>query len=576
MKTISALFVLISLLCIKSRAQTNMISTSILAEQVMMGNYNPNSYMPSVVINDHHQIICEINDGVMPDSLKSHLENLGSFYTRNSGSDTLSPDTGIGAARRWVFSKFQEISAANENRLIPSYLQFDQAICGEPQHRNVFAVLPGADTTDKSIVIYEAHMDTRCETNCNDTCEAQGIDDNGSGTALVIELARVMSRYSFNHTMVFMATIAEEQGLLGANAFAQYAVDNGIAIKAVQNNDVVGGIICGATSSPPSCPGLNDIDSTQLRIFSHGAISGTSRGYAKAVKIYYLEKLLSIVDVPMTISIINQEDRTGRGGDHIPFRQQGFTAIRFTAANEHGNGAGIPPDRHHTSGDILGVDTNNDQVIDSFYVDFNYLARNAVINGAAGTLVALGPQAPGFTVTDDPTGLIVEITPPLLYQEYRVGIRKISSVEYDSIYRFDGTPFLVPGQTAGANYYLGVAAIDNKGIMSPFSKENSMYQSDATTAPAPPDALDYNIDCNAIGVEEQITISKERISIHPNPTMGEFRVSGFEFGVEKIQVYDLFGRLVFSTTEPDVDMSGFPGGIYFVRIGEVARKVILQ
>lgn len=576
MKTIP-LFVLISLLCIKSYAQINILSTSSVAEQVMLGNYNPATYMPTIVVNDHHQIVCELNDSISADTLKSYLEKLGTFHTRNSGSDTLSPDTGIGAARRWIYSEFQQISADNENRLLPSYLQFDQVICGMGQHRNVFAVLPGADTTNKSIIIIEAHMDSRCETNCNITCKAEGIDDNGSGTALVIELARVMSKYSFDHTIVFMAVMGEEQGLLGANAFSQYAVDNGIEIKAVQNNDVVGGVICGLTSSPPKCLVVDEIDSTRVRLFSHGSIATASRGYARTVQLYYQEKLLSNVSVPMTISMYNQEDRTGRGGDHIPFRQDGFPAMRFNAAHEHGDGSGTLPDRCHTSTDIIGVDTDNDQVVDSFFIDFNYLARNAVINGVCATLCALGPQRPAFTLTDDPTGIIVEIDPPLLHSEYRVGIRKITStLEYDSIYRFNGTPFLIPGQVLGQAYYIGVAAIDDEGIMSPFSKENSLVVSDATTVPAAPDPFDYNIDCNAIGVEEQITIGKEQISIHPNPTTGQFTVSSRQGAIKNVEVYDLFGRLVFSTTEPDVDMSGFPRGIYFVRIGEVGKKVILQ
>jgi len=272
----------------QTHAQTNIIVTNPVANQLLLGNYNPADYSPITVIDDPDQIVCGIRDEVSTDSLLSYLKKLSTFHTRNTGSDTVSATTGIGAARRWAYWKFQEFSAANENRLITSYLQFDKTICGMSQHRNTFTILPGSDTTDKSIIIIEAHIDSRCEVGCDITCQAHGIEDNASGSALVLELARVMSKYTFNHTLVFMLTIGEEQGLHGADAFSLYAKNNAIEIAAVQNNDIVGGIICGKTSSGPSCPFENHIDSTNVRIFS---AAGLSRGYAQFVKINHEQKL---------------------------------------------------------------------------------------------------------------------------------------------------------------------------------------------------------------------------------------------------------------------------------------------
>ncbi|MFM8243385.1 MAG: M28 family peptidase, partial [Crocinitomicaceae bacterium] len=125
-----------------------------------------------------------------------------------------------GAARRWAFQKFSSFSAQAENRLIPSYFQFDKTICNVTQHRNVIGVLPGTDTSNHEVIIIEGHMDSRCENECDITCQAQGIEDNASGSALVFELARVMSKCSYKNTLVFMLTIGEEQGLYGADAFA--------------------------------------------------------------------------------------------------------------------------------------------------------------------------------------------------------------------------------------------------------------------------------------------------------------------------------------------------------------------
>ncbi|MEL6867317.1 MAG: M28 family peptidase [Bacteroidota bacterium] len=238
-------------------AQENILSTNPLAEQILLGNYDPADYQASTLINDPASIAQGIASGILPDSLRAYLFRLSAFRTRNTGADTLSPTEGMGAARNWVFEKFEEFSAQREQRLVTSFLQFDQEVCGMGRHKNIFTVLPGMDKSDPSIIIVQAHIDSRCEGPCDVDCLAEGSEDNGSGTALVIELARVMSQFSFDHTIVFMATTGEEQGLFGATAFAQYAVDNGISIKAVFNNDTVGGIICGETSSPPSCPGLN-------------------------------------------------------------------------------------------------------------------------------------------------------------------------------------------------------------------------------------------------------------------------------------------------------------------------------
>ena len=240
-------------------------------------------------------------------------------------------------------------------------------------------------------------MDSRCEDNCDIHCPAHGMEDNGSGVALVIELARVMSRYVFDHTIVFMTVTGEEQGLAGSNAFSDYALAQGLAIKAVFNNDIVGGIICGETSSPPSCPGLNHIDSTQVRLFSHGGFNSPHKALSRFIKLEYQEMIRPLSAVPMLLTIMSAEDRTGRGSDHIPFRENGYYAMRFCSANEHGNADVSDPeyhDRQHTTNDILGVDTDGDLEIDSFFVDFNYLARNTIINGNSAAMAALGPETP--------------------------------------------------------------------------------------------------------------------------------------------------------------------------------------
>ena len=456
-----------------SFAQTNIISTNLLAEKIMLGNYNPITYKATKVLNLPDTITKGINKRISADSLKAYLEVLRTFKNRNTGSDTISKITGIGAARRWVYSKFIQLGKSNENRLIPSYLQFDQAICGRNQHRNIFAVLPGSDTSDKSVIIIEAHIDSRCKDVCDTACLAEGMEDNGSGTALVLELARVMSKYSYNHTIVFLITIAEEQGLNGAEAFADYVQQKGIKVKAVLNNDVIGGVICGNTASQPGCSGAGLIDSLNVRLFSFGGFNSFNKGLARYTKLQYNTRIKPIANVKMNVNIMTPEDRTGRGGDHIPFRQHNYAAIRFTAANENGNADAANPnytDRQHTVSDILGVDTDNDKKIDSFFVDFNYLKRNAVINGCTGGMIGISPLTPDFTLsTDWVSKFTVTITQQTQYQKYKVGLRTTTN-DWDTVYTFTGTTFTFTVSNP-ATYIVSVASIDGKGVESLFSKE---------------------------------------------------------------------------------------------------------
>ncbi len=469
-KIYTFLFTLVGTISVTS-AQTNMLSTNPVAEQIMLGNFDPGQYMPSTVISHPDDIVPAIIAGISADSLKSYLLKLSTFGNRNTGADTVSDVTGMGAARRWVYQKFSEISAENEGRLVPSYLQFDQAICGMGQHRNIFAVLPGTSTANHGVIIIEGHIDSRCAGLCDINCQAHGMEDNGSGTALVIELARVMSKLALDRTVVFMATIGEEQGLYGADAFAKYAKNKGIPIIAVLNNDVIGGIICGETSSPPSCPGFNQIDSTQVRLFSQGSFNSKNKQLSRFIKLQYQEEALPLSTVPMMITIMSAEDRTGRGGDHIPFRQQGFAAMRFTSANEHGNANVSDPnyhDRQHTTDDVLGVDTDGDLVLDSFFVDFNYLSRNAVINGNAAAMAAIGPVTPDFVATRTSDDVFVEIIDPNNYGQYRVFVRSTAN-DFDSLFTTTETNFSF-AKPSGL-LYVSVASVDANGIESLFSGE---------------------------------------------------------------------------------------------------------
>ena len=464
-------------------AQTNIQVSNQLVENILTGNYNRGDYQPTLFIKNQDSLINGLINEISNDSLFSYLRKLESFYNRNTASDTHSNNTGIGACRRWIYAKFQQFSEQNENRLITSYLDFNKSVCGMGSHKNVMAVLPGLDPTSDEILIVEGHFDTRCEGGCDTTCYTPGMDDNGSGTGLVMELARVMSKYAFNKTIVFTTTTGEDQGLHGATAFAQYCADKALLVKAVFNNDVVGGIYCGYTSSPPSCPYAGHTDSTHVRIFSYSQINDSFRNsshkqLARYIKMNQEEKINPKLLYPLIINLMIMEDRTGRGGDHIPFRKKGYAAIRYCAANEHGNGKGILPDRTHTSTDIIGVDTTQppDGSIDSFFVNLNYLRRNALSNGINVGLIANSPLVPNPEFIPVWTGIdILMKDKDSLFKNYRVGIRSKGSgtLYFDTVMSFTGNSKIhINKLDAGKTYFFSVANVEN-GISSLFSEEFS-------------------------------------------------------------------------------------------------------
>lgn len=454
-------------------AQTNMKFTNPAMDEILSGDYDAIDYKPVEEYLSPEDLVALMSDAVRPDSLKSYMLQLRQFQNRNTGSDTLSTVRGIGAARNWILSQFETISSDVGSRLETGFFQFDQEVCGMMRHKNVVALLPGTDP-DADLIFIEAHMDSRCNVNCDVDCLAQGMEDNASGTALVIELARIMSPYAFDHSIMFVTTTGEEQGLIGANAMAEYFLTNDIGLKLVQNNDVIGGIICGETSSPPSCPGLNQIDSTQVRLFSRGNFNSPSKGLARYVKLQYQEMLEPIATVPMLLTLMTAEDRTGRGGDHIPFRERGYAAMRFTSANEHGdasNGTGYE-DRQHTSDDILGVDTDADGELDSFFVDFNYLARNVRINATAAAMAAIAPEPPTIVAHHfDGDYFYIEVASEIDYPQYLVAVRT-GFVDFDSLYYLNNANAGV-FKTAKKEFSiaLSVASIDSNGVESLFSEE---------------------------------------------------------------------------------------------------------
>lgn len=316
---------------------------------------------------------------VNADSLKSYIYQMVAFGTRNTLSNQNSTTRGIGAARKWVLNKFNDFAKTSNGRLTAfidttTYKPDGKRVDRNILLGNVVATLKGTDTADKRVFIISGHLDGM-RTNVMDSVgDAPGANDDASGCAAVIECARIMSKRNFPATIIFVTVSGEEQGLLGAYYMAKKAKQENWNIEAVLNNDIMGSNNSSET---------NNINNNQLRVFSEGLPAyeldkngkqirqlglendGKSRQLARYVK----EIGERYVD-NMQIVMIYRNDRFLRGGDHTPFVENGFAAVRFTEMNEN---------YYHQHQDVRKE--NGIQYGDlPEFMDFEYLRKNTAVN----------------------------------------------------------------------------------------------------------------------------------------------------------------------------------------------------
>lgn len=287
--------------------------------------------------------ITQMVEDVSNQNLEGLVRKLVSFNTRHTLSDTLSKTTGIGAARNWIKTEFERYAKTSGGRLKVSFDSFVQPADGrrvsqETVLKNVMAVLPGTDTTDKRLIMISGHYDSRVTDVMNIKDFAPGANDDASGVAAVLESCRVLSKYQFSATLVFIAFVGEEQGLYGATHLAKKAKDEGWKVHLLLNNDIVGNSYSSET---------NIRDNKSVRIFSEGVSPAETKeqaalrystgydndGMARQAARYIKEIAERYVD-QLDVKLIYRRDRFLRGGDHTPFSSQGFTAVRVTEMNE--------------------------------------------------------------------------------------------------------------------------------------------------------------------------------------------------------------------------------------------------
>jgi Zn-dependent M28 family amino/carboxypeptidase len=330
---------------------------------------------------------------ISADSLAQNLNKLVGFGTRATLSNQSSSTKGIGAARAWILSRFNEYAKSSNGRLSAFIDTITYNADSKRVNRpiilgNVVATLKGTDPNDKRIFLISGHLDSRRSNEMDSVGDSPGANDDGSGTVAVMECARVMSKHNFPATIIFVTVSGEEQGLLGAYFMAAKAKKENWKLEAVLNNDIMGSNNSNET---------NIVDNTRIRVFSEGlSVTDTGRvamqirnlglendgrsrqlaRYVKEVGERYVENL--------QVMMIYRNDRFLRGGDHTAFVENGFAAVRITEMNENYT-------RQHQDIRVENGIRYGDVVE---HVDFEYLRKNTSMNLANLANLAKAPAVP--------------------------------------------------------------------------------------------------------------------------------------------------------------------------------------
>jgi hypothetical protein len=420
-------------------------------------------------------------------NIENTIRRLVSFGTRNTLSDQNDPNRGIGAARDWLYSEFQKAAAQSDGRMVVEKQTFEQpkaARVPEPTMlTNIVATLKGTQPESAGrVYVVSGHYDSMCTSPTDAKCDAPGANDDASGTAAVLEMARVMAKYQFDATIVFMTVPGEEQGLLGATHFAEEAKKNNTDIEAMFTNDIIGSSLGGNGVRDPrtvrvfsegvpsnetqaeattrrSVGGENDSPSRQLARF----IKETSEHYVPAMKVW----------------MIYRRDRYGRGGDHQPFLERGYAAVRFTEPNE---------DYHHQHQNVRienGIQYGDLPQFD----DFNYIANVARVNAAALAALASAPARPKNVTfptslsNDTPIKWDANKEPDIA--GYEIVWRDTTEATWTNSRPVGNVNSYTMQGMSKDNYFFGVRAVDKDGNRSPVSYPRPLPRTRPANAPAP-------------------------------------------------------------------------------------------
>jgi hypothetical protein len=418
----------------------------------------------------------DIINSVSSDRIEADITTLANFGTRNTFSDTISNTRGIGAARRWIKNEFEAISKTCNNCLNVFYQK--DLVKAEGNDRiptdtwivNVVAIQKGTKYPNRYIIM-SGDIDSRNSDGADYTKDAPGANDNASGMAGTIEAARVLSKYSFENSIIYLGLSGEEQGLFGGKGFAQFAKNKGWEIIGVFNNDMIGNIkgVNGVISnrdfrifSEPVPPTETDRD-RQMRRFYGGEVDGISRQLAR-----YVYKTTKTYMPEMNPMLIYRLDRFGRGGHHRPFNDLGWAGIRIMEAHENYN------QQHQDIRTENGIEYGDKLK----FVNFDYAAKLTAVNAINLASLAWAPPAPKNVAI----GGVVEPSAKLKWDKvdgaigYKIYWRDTTSPTWDySRYVGDVSEFTLEGIVID-NYFFGVAAVGKDGFESVVVFPNSVFR----------------------------------------------------------------------------------------------------
>lgn len=405
----------------------------------------------------------DIISSVSSERIEKDITTLANFGTRHTLSDTVSDTRGIGAARRWIKKEFEGISEGCSQCLNVYYQKNlikkgdNNRITKDVWVVNVVAVQKGTKYPNRYIIM-SGDIDSRV-TDPNDfTSDAPGANDNASGMAGTLEAARVLSKYSFENSVVYIGLSGEEQGLYGGKGFAEFAKTNGWDLIGVINNDMIGNItgVDGITSntdfrifSEPVPPTETEKERNARRFYG-GEVDGISRQLAR-----YIHKTTQTYMPEMNPMLIYRLDRFGRGGHHRPFNDAGFPGIRIMEAHE--NYTQQHQDLRTENGIEYGDKLN--------FVNFDYAKRLTAVNAINLASLAWAPPAP----TEVAIGGIVEPSAKLKWNKvagatgYKIYWRDTTSSTWDySRFVGDVSEATLEGIVID-NYFFGVASVGKNG-----------------------------------------------------------------------------------------------------------------
>lgn len=430
-----------------------------------MKNYLLFLLFTQVALSQTDARLYEIIEAVSSSRIEKDIRTLANFETRNTFSDTISNQRGIGAARRWIKAEFEKVSKECNNCLHVFYQKdFVTTNDGERVPKdtwivNVAAIQKGTKFPNRYIIM-TGDIDSRNSDTMDYTNPAPGANDNASGMAGTLEAARVLSKYQFENSIVYLGLSGEEQGLFGGKGFAEFAKKNNWEIIGVLNNDMIGniegvdGVIDNRTFrifSEPTSVTASEKEQKNRRFYG-GEVDGISRQLAR-----YIHQLTTTYMPEMNPMLVYRLDRFGRGGHHRPFNDLGYAGVRIMEAHENYNRQhqNIRAENGIRYGDVIEG------------VNFDYANKLTAVNAITLASLASSPIEPQNVLI----GGMVEPNTNLKWEKpndnsiigYKIYWRLTTSPQWEySRFVGDVDSFELKGIVID-NYYFGVASVSKNG-----------------------------------------------------------------------------------------------------------------